>query len=267
MINFLTVLFSPMAILFLLICGCLVQELATINTLQRGSRRRKPRWLLLITIIWFFTITTKPVPVLLTGFLDNRYPVFDTLGFNPADTIIYIILPVECNHCDSTSPHINKINHISLGRLVEAVRIHEMFSNSYLVTFGHGGRGLACESGIIVKAAVQVGADSTRIYTLDHADTMWRGASRFTGKFGIMSRVIIVTDAMSMIRAMKIYREFGHRPTAAPVNFAFKMTTSDSMCRWLPSTRNINIMTSAMNELMGLVFFNLFLSGNHQSKS
>jgi hypothetical protein len=45
------------------------------------------------------------------------------------------------------------------------------------------------------------------------------------------------------------------------------MTTSDSMCRWLPSTRNINIMTSAMNELIGLVFFNLFLSGNHQSKS
>ncbi len=203
MIDFLSILISPMTVLFLLITGCLIQEFAIINTIQRGSRRRKPRWLLLITIIWFFTITTNPAPRFIAGFLEDRYPVFDTPGCITGDTTIYILV-LGAGYChDPYLPPTGKLNPTSLGRLIEAVRIHKMISNSILVTFGQPVNTPAGAEEILARTAIEMGVDQGSVIWTGNAGNTWGEASKFTAKFGRESGVILVTDAIHMPRAMK----------------------------------------------------------------
>ena len=267
MIDFLSVLFSPMTILFFLITGCLVQELAFINSIQRGSRRRKPRWLLLGTIIWFFTITTEPVPRLLAGTLENRYEVFDTSGYIACDTTLFIAVLGEGSCGDMSLPATGKLSPTSLGRLSEAVRIHNMIAGSIIVTFGQHASDTADENGIFTLAAIEMGVNPGKITQIGNTINTWSEASEFTARFGHKARVIIVTDAMQMTRAMKFFREFGLKSEAAPANFTSRLVSTDTFYRWLPSTRNINIMTLATQEISGLIFYNILLSGNLHHKS
>jgi uncharacterized SAM-binding protein YcdF (DUF218 family) len=261
MIKFLSSLISPMTVLFLLITGCLVQEFVIMNTILRG-RRRKPRWLLLITISWFFIISTKPVPLFLANLLENRYQVFDTAGYDIPDTAIYIAVPGAGYYNEPSLPAIGKLSPASIGRLTEAVRVHNLIPNSFIVTFGQAGEDLSDGKGVFARAAIEAGVDSGRILQIGQVVNTRSEAAALNVRFGTYSGVIVVTDAVHMTRAMKYFNEYGLNPIAAPANFTSRLSSKHGLSGWIPSTDNINTLSSVVHELGGLAYYKLILNDN-----
>jgi len=253
-------LISPMMIFSLLITLCLIQEIAIINTIPKGCRRRKPRWLILITIFWFFIISTKPVPHFLAGIFEKRYQVFDTAKYDIKDTIVYIVVLGAGNYSDPFLPANMRLGPASLGRLTEAVRIHKIIPNSFVVTYGQADESLPEDKGVFAQAAIAMGVNPGKILQIGKVKNTMSEAAEFSEKFGSGSEVIVVTDAMHMTRAILFFRTYELYPTPAPVNFTCRLSSGSGLSGWIPSTDNINTLTSVIHELGGLAYYHLVLS-------
>ena len=96
-----------------------------------------------------------------------------------------------------------------------------------------------------------LGVDSTRIITLDTPATTKEEAAALREKVGTNALVVIVTDAIHMPRAVKLFSEQGLRFVAAPTNFKVLQTAHDLSVKWWPSGENIYLMDLLLHEYLG----------------
>jgi len=101
------------------------------------------------------------------------------------------------------------------------------------------------------SAAMLLGVDSTRIITLDTPATTKEEAAALREKVGTNALVVIVTDAIHMPRAVKLFSEQGLRFVAAPTNFKVLQTAHDLSVKWWPSGENIYLMDLLLHEYLG----------------
>ncbi len=218
----------------------------------RRFRKRKLTGILLISCVVIFLLSsTAYLPRYLTQTLESKYPPFDTASYpGKSDPVLIHVLGSGYN-LDERLPPNAKLALVALGRLTEAVRIYHALPNSTIVCSGNSMLGLKTQAEVTLDAALSLGIDSTRAAVLTTPATTLEEAKDLKKKYGTAVKLIIVTDALHMQRAMNFFKAQGFQPTPAPTNYKIPLSPSAGKFKWWPSTTNIDLTDLVLHEYLG----------------
>ncbi|MEO6731738.1 MAG: ElyC/SanA/YdcF family protein [Ferruginibacter sp.] len=208
-------------------------------------------WLLGIAILIFLLSSTYYLPGYLVDKLERQYTPFN-LQNNKIDTGRVLIIVLGSGYTlDKRLPANAQIGLCALGRLAEAIRIHRSINNSLLVCCGYSSMGLETQAQVTKRAAIVLGVEASKIETLNKPRTTQEEAKEFARQYLQTSNIILVTDAIHMPRAMKLFQLKGLDPMAAPTNYKINEGPAQESMKWWPSLGNIGLMNYFIHEYLG----------------
>ncbi|MDR5903036.1 ElyC/SanA/YdcF family protein [Halomonas icarae] len=145
-----------------------------------------------------------------------------------------------------------KLGESSAIRLMEGVRLWRQRPELPLVVTGASrdpsqapvARGYA-------RAARALGVPSSRLRVLDTPTDTGQEASAVREALGEGARVVLVTSASHMPRAMAHFRAVGLAPVAAPTHYLANGEPAESVADWVPSASHLRKTERALYEAMG----------------
>lgn len=218
----------------------------------RYQKKALSKKLLCTAVIIFLLCATPFLPKFLAGQLEKQFRPFDTLAIKQQPGKVYIHLLGSGFTDDERLPATGQLGIVAQCRLIEAIRIYRQLNNSVLVcSAGGASNGSVTQAAVARRAAILLGADSSRIITLDTASTTKEEAIALSKAVGPDATVIIVTDAIHMPRAYKLFSAQGFHPVAAPANFKVVKSRHNPSFTWAPAISNISLMDVVMHEYLG----------------
>ena len=152
-------------------------------------------------------------------------------------------------------PPIGWLQVAGLERLVEGVRVLRLAPSARLVVSGSGEAGEPSTADVMARAAESLGVDPARIVRFDTArDT----ADEITAlrKLVGTKKVVIVTSAEHLPRAMQLAAHAGLNAIAAPARVALGGTRS-GWSGLVPSVFSLERSTTAIHEWLGRLWAGL----------
>lgn len=216
--------------------------------LYRFKKRKAAVGVLIFGVITFYTFSTAWLPRYLAYRLETQYPPLKNAPPTKGGEKIYIHLLGSGYQTDRRLPATAKLCLVAQGRFTEAMRLYRHIDNSVLVCSADGPPGEETQAMIARAAAIEMGADSSRIITLNTPGTTKEEAEDLAKAVGTKATVIVVTDAIHIPRAMKFFKEVGFSPIAAPTNFKALNGSVGVPFKWWPSEENIYISNRVLHE-------------------
>lgn len=207
---------------------------------------------LIFWIILFLIASTYYIPKKLISKLENKYHVLNPENLNSNET--YYILVLGSGYImDSKLPATSQLGLTAIARLTEAIRIFNKLSNSVLITSGYSPNNLESQASIARRAAIELGVNPNRIQMLKTPSSTWEELKSFKQQFGKKSKLIIVTDAIHIPRAMKMAQKLGLTPIPSPTNFNIKEGSIYDCFNFLPSLMSIKLMYTYIYEFLATI--------------
>lgn len=246
----LSLVFTPIGIF------CFFIALALI--FKKFGRIRAYRIILAVTCIWLLVITTKFIPDLMVNSLESQYQSYK-VSQNPGERGESDILILGAGFSDDPSlPPNDQLENSTLARLCEGLRIHHILPDSRIICGGIIEHLTFKQSEAVSLAAVGLGVDPSNVETFDITSNNTEGEVKgYIRKYGDARKLILVTDAIHIPRAMMLFRKHGIEPVPAPANHILKHGSYQSPFCWLPSITNITKMNAALHEYLGILWIKL----------
>lgn len=205
--------------------------------------------------VWFLIITTNIVPRTLVSFLEEKYPqLSDSIIRSLPDSCFIIVLGGGHSDDKNLSPN-NQLSTNALGRLVEAIRIHKLLPGSTLILSGYAGESELSQAQVLFNTSLILGIDPRSMCLSSSASNTKMEAEEYLRIFGKGKRLVLVTSAIHMPRAMLIFNYYELEPVPAPVNHLIKHGSRRNPFRWIPSSASMSLMESAVHEYAGILAF------------
>lgn len=221
--------------------------------LYRLKKVRAAKFFFITAAVLFYLFSTAWLPRYLAYRLEIQYPPLKDVTAFGGNKKVYIHLLGSGYQTDKRLAPASKLNLVSQGRFTEAMRLYHAISNSVLVCSADGPPGTETQAQVAKEAALALGADSSRIITLDKPTTTMEEAGELVKVAGKGATVIVVSDATHMPRAMRFFKEKGLNATAAPTNFKALNGSVGVALKWWPSEENIYIMDRVLHEYLASV--------------
>ena len=219
--------------------------------LNRYKKRLASRIALIIAIVFMIVSFTGYLPGHLADSLERKYKVYQ-VQTNVPDSSRSIILVLGSGYTlDSRLPPNSQLGNTALARLVEGIRVHKLNPNSLIVASGYSPNGKETQAQVTKRAAILLGIDAANVATLDKPTTTQEEAIELRKFYDTTSRLIIVTDAIHMPRAMQIFTNAGYIPTPAPTNYKMTVDAYTGSPKFLPSFSNVGLMNYVIHEWLG----------------
>ena len=198
----------------------LAVAVAGIALLWFTARQKLGKILVSVGIGLLLLLSMGPVSNTVLSALESAYAPFpatvEGLSLSP-DSLCYIVVLGGGHSSVQELSASNRLGPSSLGRLVEAIRIHRMLPQSKLVLSGGGPFSHSTTAEVMREAALGLGVlEENFILEASSFDTYAeaRAISDMVKGFP----VILVTSASHMRRAMALFRKQGINPIPAPTN-------------------------------------------------
>lgn len=225
---------------------------------RKYRKRRISNILIGFTIFIFLLCATEYLPHYLAKVLESRFQPLE-MPLNSMDTSKVLIHVLGSGYTlDERLPANAQIGLTALGRLAEGIRIHRAIKNSIIICSGYSAIGLETQAQVTKRAAIVLGVNSNEIETLNNPSTTQEEAKELGMAFDKNTNLIIVTDAMHMSRAVRLFKMEGFNPKAAPTNFKVNEGPLRERLKWWPSFSNIGLMNYVMHEYLGAVKISIF---------
>ncbi len=217
-------------------------------------KKRKVAFVLLVVdIVFFLLCSTAYLPTYFAQKLEGQYPPLDIARVQQLPGKVYIhVLGSGCN-LDSSLPVNSRMEPVAIIRLTEALRIYRQVANSVIVCSGGSKYQEETQAVVTRNTALMLGVDSNRLATLTTPLTTVEEAQALAALIGKQSTVIIATDAVHMPRAMKLFKQQGFNPIAAPANYRAPFEKRAGEPKWVPKTGNISLMDVVIHEWLGAI--------------
>ncbi len=216
--------------------------------LRRYNKRKAAMCLFVFTAVVFYAFSTAWLPRYLAYRMETKYPILkESPRFNNNEKIYIHLLGSGYTNNDRL-PASGKLCLVAKGRLMEAMRLYRMIPNSILVCSADGPKGEETQAMVARAAAMEMGADTSRILALTTPSTTKEEAQDLAKAVGTSANVIVVTDAIHIPRAMRFFKEAGFSPIAAPTNFKALEASEHVQFKWWPSDENIYITNRLLHE-------------------
>ena len=205
----------------------------------------------LLFLFVFFLITTPFLPDILINRLEQAYPPFSE-NLNPTIDSTFNIVVLGGGH--TLDPRLNVISQLSepaLSRLAEGIRIYHAIPGTKLVFSGWSSIGIKSQAEVTAEAAHLLGVEQEDITVIPEPSNTRQEAIYYAKKFGTEGKLILVTSAVHMPRAMMHFHKAGLSPIPAPTNFLRKKRPIKNTVKFLPSMKNLVGIQKALHEIIG----------------
>ncbi len=207
---------------------------------------KKAKLFLSVSFLWLFLISYSPFSNALIKPLENEYKAYLDI-----DSSIEYVLVLGSGHITNKeiSPH-SQLSSSALMRLTEGIRIFKKLDNGKLIVSGYGGDDITPHAIISKEVAISMGIDEKDILTQEEAKDTYEEA-QYVKKFVGDKTFILVTSAYHMPRAMKLFKENGLNPIAAPTDF---LQEKELKILSSPNANNVRKTQLAMHEYIGTLW-------------
>ena len=193
-----------------------------------------------------FLVSFQPVATSLLRPLEKAYPPYVPSG----RAVEYVMVLGSGHVIDSAMPMTSQLSRTSLMRLNEGIRIHRLFPGSKLILSGYGGGSATSQARMMAKVALALGVNKNDILLLETAKDTWEEAFQAKSVVGD-SKLVLVTSASHMARAMMEFQDVGLHPTAAPTNFLASNKIKQPWDRYQPQASYLEQTERYWHETMG----------------
>jgi uncharacterized SAM-binding protein YcdF (DUF218 family) len=237
-------IFDPFVLLLTLMAACLITHALRKNRLSR--------FFLWLAGTWFFMISISPVPQWLIHRLEHTYPVIDIAEVQKDTNVHLLVLGGGHAHAYNL-PYIDNLSDPARARLSEAIRLYRQLPGSMIVCSGYSSSGRTTQAEMLALAALELGVAPADTLMVPAPANSAEEARDYALRFGNQHRVILVTSAFHMRRAVKYFRREGLDPVPAPTDHYIKKDPLSTTYDFWPSAAKIHMMGLVLHEYAGLV--------------
>ena len=220
------------------------------------KKQKAAKVLLSVGIIFLLAVSTRYVPNVLLKPLELQYPPMtaraDMQNLKDERLGVKWIVVLGGGHNSETNvPATSKLSFASMARLTEGIRLHRELPNTKLVLSGGKIMDTLSDAEAMERVAVALG--------VPERDMVIEGNSLDTEEQALMlqpivgkARMILVTSAAHMPRAMGLFENQGMHPIPAPTDFA--LYNRSTMWTFFPNTTSLEQTRIAVYEYLGMLW-------------
>ena len=229
------------------------------------GKRKWLKKLIVFTVLFFLIVSTPLVPVILVNSLEDRYLPLDTELFQAEkDKEIHIVVLGGGHGYDERLPPNALLSSNARGRLMEGIRLHHQIPGSKLVLSGSTSTPeRLTQAEMLKETALLLGVDDGSILLQKEPKNTCQEAQKYADSFNNRNQVILVTSAMHMPRAERLFIDFGVDVTPSATNYRLKGSWKRKRLG-LPSADNMALISSALTAYTAMAearFRSRFLGG------
>ena len=213
-------------------------------------RQRAAKVFIFAGILALVLPSLGPVANMLVQPLEKQYPPLDLSGAK-TDFVAVLGGGISEEGPDKTAAALNRASFI---RLAEAVRVHRSIPGSRLILSGGSGFDRVSESEVMAETAMRMGV-SRKDIILESKSADTEDQARLIKQLVGKGRLVLVTSAVHMPRAMALFRKAGMEPVPAPVDYL--QNNSRGPRRYLPHAFWLAKSEAALNEYLGMAWSTL----------
>lgn len=208
--------------------------------------------ILLISFGTFFVIAcASPLAYWVLFPLENTWPPLKRPRMDSASVVILIL---GGGHGPNISlPASSQLSSTALCRLVEGVRLYRQIPGARLVTSGFSQSGRISQAEIVSDAAVELGVAPSDTFQIRSPKNTAEEFRAFKQRFSPDAKLIIVTSAYHMRRAMRHASNEGLAALPAPTDYYLKKDWSSYRFDFMPTEQKMEIIKVALHEYAGLI--------------
>jgi uncharacterized SAM-binding protein YcdF (DUF218 family) len=159
----------------------------------------------------------------------------------------YIVVLGSGHVSDSRLSAVSQLGGSSLYRLVEGVRLLQVKPEAKLVVSGGIGYDPVANALVVGQVAESIGVPKDKIIIENRPRDTLQEAEVLFPLLG-QEIFVLVTSAMHMPRAMKIFQDRGMHPIAAPTDYVLKQEVVEPPARLFPSAGNLELSRRILYE-------------------
>jgi uncharacterized SAM-binding protein YcdF (DUF218 family) len=232
--------------------GLLIIGFAGLMLIMFTTRRKSGCFIVLFSFIFLFLASFQPVSSRLLAPLERQYS-----AFLPVEGHIDYIMVLGSGHVvDDQLPPTSQLSRSALMRLAEGIRIMRMYPGSKLILSGYAASTKFSHARMLAKVALSLGVAKSNIILLETArDTQEEAqqAARFIGSH----RLVLVTSASHMKRAITEFHLAGLKPIPAPTNYLANKDIAQFWEKYTPKARYLEQTEIYWHETLGMIWQSL----------
>ena len=210
---------------------------------------KKAKISIFVGIVWFLLFSNQIVSNSLIEPLENYHP---SLLSTPKD-VEYVMVLGNSHRTNELLAITSQVHPVSINRLVEGIRHYHQLKNAKLIVSGYAFDDPNSQAQMQKRLAIALGVDEKDIITLDTPKDTQQEAQEVK-KIVQNKKLIVVTSASHMKRAMMIFEKEGLNAIASPTQHSASRSTNPSS--YFNAT-NLQKSESAFHEYIGMLY--LFL--------
>ncbi|EKO3507028.1 envelope biogenesis factor ElyC [Vibrio fluvialis] len=226
------------------------------------AKRKTGCLVVLFSLFGIFLISFQPVSSRLLMPLERQYT-----AFLPVDgTIDYVMVLGNGHVVDDQIPPTSELSRAALMRLTEGIRIMRLYPGSKLILSGYAGGSEFSHARMLARVALALGVAKSDIILLETAKDTWEEA-RQAAAFVQQRKLVLVTSASHMQRALNEFHSAGLQPIPAPTNFLAQTNISQPWDKYTPKALYLEQTERYWYENMGLIWQSLrdWVAGHEQT--
>jgi uncharacterized SAM-binding protein YcdF (DUF218 family) len=224
-------------------------------------RSRPPRILLLIVVIWYYTVGIYPIPHALNHLWSREFAPLTRSDVPPGRVAIALLGSGSFTAVDWADNRAVIPDPIGLERVLEAARLYALLDPAWVISSGGPASQGSSDftSGEAMRdALVRLGVPASRVILKDDAADTHDEAQNVARLLpGLqVDHVVLVTSAVHMRRARATFRAAGVSVIPAPARDDEPGTLGWRMA-YLPSERGLYEASLGAHEMLGVMYYRL----------
>ncbi|WP_053031588.1 envelope biogenesis factor ElyC, partial [Vibrio cholerae] len=213
------------------------------------AKRKTGCLVVLFSLTGLFLVSFQPVATRLLMPLERTYT-----AFLPVEgTLDYVMVLGNGHVIDDDIPPTSELTRAALMRLTEGIRISRMYPGSKLILSGYAGGSEVSHARMMARVALALGVPKSDIILLETAKDTWEEA-RQAAAFVQQKRMVLVTSASHMKRAMREFESAGLTPIPAPTNYLGHLNIIQPWDKYIPRSRYLEQTEQYWHETLGLMW-------------
>lgn len=211
-----------------------------------STRRRFGVLFVFISLSGMFLISFQPFSTRLLLPMERQHT-----AFLPVENSIDYVMVLGSGHVvDHQIPPTSELSRTALMRLAEGIRILRMYPGAKLILSGYAGGAEFSHAKMMARVALALGVAKPDIVLLETAKDTWEEA-RQAAVFVRESKLVLVTSASHMNRALEEFNAAGLEPIPAPTNYLAQTEIKQAWVKYTPQARYLEQTERYWHEKLG----------------
>ncbi|WP_394142390.1 envelope biogenesis factor ElyC [Vibrio chagasii] len=216
------------------------------------TKRKTGCLITLSALCGIFLIAFQPVSSQLLMPMERQHT-----AFLPVDETVDYVMVLGSGHVvDDQIPPTSELSRTGLMRLSEGIRILRLYPGAKLILSGYGAGTEVSNARMMAKVALALGVAKPDIILLETAKDTWEEA-RQAAAFVKNKKMVLVTSASHMTRALNEFNAAGMKPLPAPTNYLAQDGIVEPWNKYMPKAIYLEQTERYWHETMGLVWQSL----------